>query len=440
MDERLKVLDMMKTYYESFGCQMNAFDTEVIESMMIASGFETVQTAGEADVIVVNTCSVRENAEQRAIGRLNDLSRNRAVLVVCGCMAQRMGDSLFKKVSGLSLIVGPDNYLGLVSAVISIIEGGEKNVITEQDENAAYRLGSTSDEKDKRVSRFLSITRGCENFCSYCIVPYLRGPVRSRDIAHILHEVDILTAAGAEEITLLGQNVMAYNRDGIDFTGLIRHILENSDIRRLRFLTTHPRDVDKKIFQIMNEDQRLCPHIHLPFQAGSDRVLSLMGRGYTRQHYLDIVSEARKIRPDLAITTDIIVGFPSETDADFEETLGVVRDCRFDSAFTFKYSPREGTSAYKMDDDVSSELKKERLARLNSLVQKIRKEILESRVGLTDEILLDARVKKGEYLFWKGRTPHFRNVLVSRADLNNGDVLQVYLTGIRNFTYIGEVV
>ncbi len=430
----------MKAYYESFGCQMNAFDTEVIESMMTASGFETVQSAEMADVIIVNTCSVRENAEQRAIGRLNDLSRNKAVLVVCGCMAQRMGDSLFDKVSGLSLIVGPDNYLELVSAVISIIEGGEKNVITGQDGKAAYRLGSTGSEKGGRVSRFLSITRGCENFCSYCIVPYLRGAVRSRDIAQILREVKILTAAGTEEITLLGQNVMAYNRDGVDFAGLIRHILENSDIRRLRFLTTHPRDVNTQIFQIMKEDPRLCPHIHLPFQAGSNRILSMMGRGYTREHYLDIISEAREIMPDLAISTDIIVGFPSETDSDFEETLDIIRKCRFDSAFTFKYSPREGTEAYKMDDDVSSELKKERLKRLNSLVQKIRKDILESRIGLIDEILLDARVKKGENLFWKGRTPHFRNVLVSSDDLNQGEILRVSLSGIRNFTYLGEVV
>jgi tRNA-2-methylthio-N6-dimethylallyladenosine synthase len=434
------VPEMMKTYYESFGCQMNVFDTEVIESMMIASGFETVRSAGEADVIILNTCSVRENAEQRAIGRLNDLSRNKAVLVVCGCMAQRMGDSLFDKVSGLSLVIGPDNYLELVSAVISIIESGGKHVITKQDVKAAYQLGSSGSEKNKRVSRFLSITRGCENFCSYCIVPYLRGPVRSRDIAQILHEVNVLAEAGTEEITLLGQNVMAYNRDGVDFTGLIQLILENSDIRRLRFLTTHPRDVNMRIFKIMNEDPRLCPHIHLPFQSGSDRILAMMGRGYTRKHYLDIVSEARRIRPDLAITTDIIVGFPSETDSDFEDTLSIIRKCRFDSAFTFKYSPRKGTKAYKMKDDVTSEEKKDRLDRLNNLIQKIRKEILESRIGLTDEILLDARVKKGENLFWKGRTPHFRTVLLSSDDLNEGEIVQVSLAGIRNFTYIGEVV
>ncbi|MBN2069830.1 MAG: tRNA (N6-isopentenyl adenosine(37)-C2)-methylthiotransferase MiaB [Candidatus Krumholzibacteriota bacterium] len=424
-------------YYESFGCQMNAFDTEVIEGMMLEAGFSSNDSPADSDVIIVNTCSVRENAETRALGRLNDLSRHKqALIVACGCMAQRMGDSLLEAVQGLSLVSGPDNYATLPGTVKDLLESGERRSLTDMDGSVTYPLFPKVE--NRRVSRFLSITRGCENFCSYCIVPYLRGKVRSKGFEQIIDEINMLHSRGAREVTLLGQNVMAYNSDGVAFTDLIERVISGTDIDRIRFLTTHPRDIEMKIFELMATNKRLCPHIHLPFQSGSDRILGMMNRGYSRSHYINIISNARNIKPDLAITTDIIVGFPTETDDDFKETLDIVEKARFDSAFTFKYSPREGTNAYRIDDDVAIEVKEERLDILNRKIGGIRREILKKLEGACDEILLDGTVEKGENHFVKGRTPHFRNVLLQNGDIKNGDLVRVIMKELRNFTLYCE--
>ena len=423
-------------YLEYFGCQMNAFDSEVLQSMLESEGFCISLDPSEADAIIVNTCSVRENAERRAIGRLNDLSRHEdAVLVVCGCMAQRFGERFFELVPALDIIAGPDNYAALPAAISSVISGEGRMVLVEENGSVTYRLRSISGSSP---SRYLSITRGCENYCSYCIVPYVRGTVRSKDGAAVIEDLRLLAASGAKEVTLLGQNVMAYDSNGCGFVALLGRILEETDIERIRFLTTHPRDVDSSIFTLMAENDRVCPHIHLPFQAGSDRILSIMNRGYTRSGYLDIIKSARALRPDIAFTTDIIVGFPGETDSDFEETLDLVEKVRFDSAFTFKYSPREGTKAAGLEDDVPVEMKKSRLETLNATIQRIRREIMAGQVGSVEEILLDAQVKKGEYQFLKGRTPHFRNVLIEPENRKPGDIVSVVLRELRNFTFIGE--
>ncbi len=425
-----------KVYLESFGCQMNAFDSEVLESMLEGEGFVISDDPSTADAILVNTCSVRENAERRAIGRLNDLSRNKdAVLAVCGCMAQRLGDKLFDLVPALDVIAGPDTYSELPSAILAVISGERRTVLVESDATVTYRLGNVSGSSP---SRYLSITRGCENFCSYCIVPYVRGKVRSKGTAAVIEDLRILAAAGAKEVTLLGQNVMAYRSGDVGFTGLLGEILKETDIERIRFLTTHPRDVNEGIFTLMSQNRRICPHIHLPFQSGSDRILSLMNRGYTRSEYLDIIDRAKEICPDISFTTDVIVGFPGETTGDFEETLAIVEKVRYDSAFTFKYSPREGTESEGMKDDVPTEVKKERLETLNAAIQRIRREVMVSRLGSTEEILLDAHVKKGEYQYLKGRTPHFRNVLVGPENRNPGDIINVVLKELSNFTFIGE--
>ncbi len=425
-----------KVYLECFGCQMNAFDTEVLESMLEGEGFVISKDPSEADAILVNTCSVRENAERRAIGRLNDLSRHKgAVLAVCGCMAQRLGDRLFELVTALDIVAGPDSYAALPSAISAAVSGEGRKVLVEKDGSVTYRLRSVSGSSP---SRYLSITRGCENYCSYCIVPYVRGTFRSKDACAVIEELGLLEASGTKEVTLLGQNVMAYRSEDCGFVDLLGRILEETDIERIRFLTTHPRDVDNGIFTLMAETDRICPHIHLPFQAGSDRILSIMNRGYTSSVYLDIIDRARALRPDIAFTTDIIVGFPGETEDDFEETLAMVEKVRFDSAFTFKYSPREGTKSAGLEDDVPVEVKKSRLETLNTTIQRIRMEIVAARIGSVEEILLDARVIKGEYQFLKGRTPHFRNVLVESENWNPGDTVSVVLRELSNFTFIGE--
>ncbi len=428
-----------KVYYECFGCQMNAFDLEVIKGMMLQDGFRSVSSPAEADVIIVNTCSVREHAETRAIGRLNDLSRHKNVLLaVCGCMAQRMGESILELVPGLSLVAGPDNYNMLPSVIKELLDSGGRYVVADLDSSLTYPL--FPQVENKRVSRFLSITRGCENYCSYCIVPYLRGRVRSKMHRQIIDEINMLHDNGAKEVTLLGQNVMAYNSSEIDFIGLLNLILSETEIERIRFLTTHPRDINSGVFELMADNKRVCPHIHLPFQSGSDRILKIMNRGYSRSHYLEIISSARAIKPDLAVTTDIIVGFPSETDDDFNETLDIVEKVGFDSAFTFKYSPRAGTQAFGMEDSVPREVKENRLEILNNAVGSIRKKILERLVGSIDEILLDGTVKKGENHYSKGRTPHFRNVLLENGSFSDGDVVKAVIDRLLNYTLYGKEV
>lgn len=427
---------MIQFYCESFGCQMNAYDTEVISTLLEKEGCVPVGLPDEADVIIVNTCSVRGHAEDRAVGRMNDLSRHGdALLIACGCMAQRLRGKLFKLVPHLDIVAGTDSYHRLFSMIVAARSGGERIVDTSIDGKTTYGL---LDAASKGGSRYLSITRGCENYCTYCIVPYLRGAVRSKDPKEILREIGEMVNGGVVEVTLLGQNVMAYEYNGLDFPGLVRKVIGETGVRRLRFLTTHPRDLDQDIFRIMSADERVCPHLHLPVQSGSDRILDMMGRGYTREEYMEKLARAREIIPGLAVTTDIIVGFPSERESDFEDTLSLVRESLFDAAFTFKYSQREGTAAAELNDDVLVDTKKERLARLNKLVGSVRRLILEKHLGTVDEILLDDIVKKGEYHFGKGRTPHFRNVLIPSEGKRVGDFVSVRLRDLRNYTYLAD--
>ncbi|MFA4948757.1 MAG: MiaB/RimO family radical SAM methylthiotransferase, partial [Candidatus Krumholzibacteriia bacterium] len=401
-------------------------------------GHAIVRTPDDADCIIVNTCSVRDHAEQRAIGRLLDLSRHRdAVIVVCGCMAQRLGTALFDLVPAVRIVAGTDSYALLPDAIAAAVQEGGRFTFLEMDGDGAYEAPRS--KSNRRVSRYISITKGCENYCSYCIVPYLRGKVRNRSADSIIREISSVVAGGAKEVTLLGQNVIAYRDGPIEFSGLVGHILAETEVRRLRFLTSHPRDIDAAIFELMARERRFCSHIHLPVQAGSNRILASMNRGYTRETYLEKLREARGIVPDIAVTTDIIVGFPSETDQEFGQTLDLVREARFDAAFTFQYSPRAGTAASAMSDDVSAGRKKERLLALNAVVQEQRARILLAQLGKRTEILLDGAAQKGEYRPMKGRTPEFRNVLVPPDSLNDGDIVPVVLKRLVNFTFEGEV-
>lgn len=425
-----------RAYYESFGCQMNVFDIEFIESFMRDKGFVRVDSPDRADVIIVNTCSVREHAERRALGRLADLSRHKAVRVVCGCMAQRLGKRLFDVAPGIDIIAGTDSYADLPAAVMGALEAGGRTALLEIDSTVSYPLGASTSAG--ATSRYVAITRGCENYCTYCIVPYLRGAVRSRDSSIIINEIQSLSQSHCKEVTLIGQNVMAFRDGTCDFIGLLERIIEETDIARVRFLTTHPRDVTVRLFELMTSESRICPHIHLPLQSGSDRILDLMNRGYRRDRYMGIIEEGRRIVHDLAVSTDIIVGFPGEEDEDFRRTLETVEDIRFEAAFTFKYSHRTGTPAEALPDDVPGDVKRERLRILNERIARIRREILVSNIDTTAEILLDGAVKKGEYHLWKGRTPQFRNVLVHGNDLEEGDCVEVILKELRNFTFIGE--
>jgi len=428
----------LRIYCESFGCQMNAYDTEGILSLLEKHGHTEVVSPESADCIIINTCSVREHAEQRAIGRLRDLSRHGgAALVVCGCMAQRLGLTLFDLVPAVRIVAGTESYSLLPEAIADAVERGGRFAFLD---GGSREVEVRSPRAGGRVSRYVAITRGCESYCSYCIVPYLRGKVRSGSSSAIVREVSRLVEGGAKEVTLLGQNVIAYRDGETGFADLVKRILEETDIRRLRFLTSHPRDIGPDVFELMASNERFCSHIHLPVQAGSNRILAAMNRGYTRETYLDKVRDARARVPEIAITTDIIVGFPSETDTDFGQTLDLVREVRFDSAFTFQYSPRSGTAASALEDDVPFAVKRKRLHALNAAVQEVRTGILRAQIGAEAEILLDGAVRKGQYRFLKGRTPQFRNVLVPSGGLRDGDVVHAALKRLANFTFVGEVV
>jgi tRNA-2-methylthio-N6-dimethylallyladenosine synthase len=417
---------------------MNAYDTDVISSLLEERGHSIVRTPDNADCIIVNTCSVRDHAEQRAIGRLLDLSRHRdAVIVVCGCMAQRLGAALFDLVPAVRIVAGTDSYALLPDAVSAAVEDGGRFVFLEMDDDGGYEAPTA--KSNRAVSRYVSITRGCENYCSYCIVPYLRGKMRSRSADTIIREISSVVEWGAKEVTMLGQNVIAYRDGRIDFIGLAERVLAETEVRRLRFLTSHPRDVGAAVFELMAREKRFCSHIHLPVQAGSNRILAAMNRGYTRESYLEKLRQARTIVPTIAVTTDLIVGFPSETDDEFRQTLDLVREARFDAAFTFQYSPRAGTAASEMPDDVIAGKKKERLLALNAVVQEERARILSAQLGCRTEILLDGAAQKGEYRLLKGRTPEFRNVLVPPDGLNGGEIVPVVLKRLVNFTFEGEV-
>ena len=416
---------------------MNAYDTDVISSLLEERGHAIIRTPDNADCIIVNTCSVRDHAEQRAIGRLLDLSRHRdAVIVVCGCMAQRLGAALFDLVPAVRIVAGTDSYALLPDAVSAAVEDGGRFVFLERDDEGGYE--ATPIKSKGGISRYVSITRGCENYCSYCIVPYVRGKTRSRNADAIVGEISSVVEWGAKEVTMLGQNVIAYRDGRIDFIGLAERVLAETEVRRLRFLTSHPRDVEAAVFELMAREKRFCSHIHLPVQAGSNRILAAMNRGYTRETYLEKLRQARTIVPTIAVTTDLIVGFPSETDDEFRQTLDLVREARFDAAFTFQYSRRAGTAANEMPDDVSPDEKKNRLLALNAIVQEERGRILSDHLGSRTEILLDGAAQKGEYRFLKGRTPEFRNVLVPPDGLNDGDIVPVVLKRLVNFTFEGE--
>jgi len=417
---------------------MNAYDTDVISSLLEERGHAIIRTPDNADCIIVNTCSVRDHAEQRAIGRLLDLSRHRdAVIVVCGCMAQRLGAALFDLVPAVRIVAGTDSYALLPDAVSAAVEDKGRFVFLERDDEGGYEAPPMKSKEG--ISRYVSITRGCENYCSYCIVPYVRGKTRSGNADAIVREISSLVEWGAKEVTMLGQNVIAYRDGRINFTGLAERVLAETEVRRLRFLTSHPRDVDAAVFELMAREKRFCSHIHLPVQAGSNRILSAMNRGYTRETYLEKLRQARTIVPGIAVTTDLIVGFPSETDDEFRQTLDLVREARFDAAFTFQYSPRAGTAASEMPDDVIPGKKKERLLALNAVVQEERARILSAQLGCRTEILLDGAAQKGEYRLLKGRTPEFRNVLVPPDGLNGGEIVPVVLKRLVNFTFEGEV-
>ncbi len=425
-------------YIETYGCQMNQADSEVISSILLDAGYQPAQ-AEEADIILLNTCAVREHAEQRVLGRIGQLHRLKSrkpglILAVVGCMAQRLGRGLMEENPYINLVAGPDNYRQLPQ-MIEASGNGHPFVKTELAPQETY--SNITPCRQNRITAWVPIMRGCNNFCSYCVVPYVRGRERSIPHPFILKQVSQLAEQGYKEVTLLGQNVNSYRDGQVDFARLLRLIDQNTEIPRLRFLSPHPKDMSERVLAVMAEGKSICEHLHLPLQSGSTKILQRMRRGYTAEQFLDLVDRARKTIRGLALSTDIIVGFPGEREEDFQETLNLVKEIQFDSAFTYRYSPRRGTQAFDLPDDVPPEEKRQRLERLISLQRQIMAEKHKRLVGSHLEVLVERRNRRGALL---GRTRTDKPVaLEDGRALALGDIVEVEIVGATSATLVGKV-
>lgn len=435
-----------KLFIETYGCQMNVADSEVVASIMQMAGYTLCDNIEDADAIFVNTCSIRDNAEQKVLSRLayfQSLRKHHKHLVVgvLGCMAERVREQLIAE-NGVDLVAGPDSYLDLPN-LVGAAEHGEKAVNVELSTTETYREVIPSRIGLNRISGFISIMRGCNNFCSYCIVPYTRGRERSREPESILGELADLKAKGFKEVTLLGQNVNSYRyerADGmvVDFPALLALVAQAAGEMRVRFTTSHPKDMSDETLHVIAAWPNLCHHIHLPVQSGSNRILKLMNRKYTREWYLDRIAAIRRILPDCGITTDMFSGFHSETEEDFEETLSLMREVGFDSSFLFKYSERPGTYASKhLPDDVPEEVKIARLQRMIDLQNELSLESNRHDIGHEFEVLVEGFSKRSrEQLF--GRTSQNKVVVFDKGNHRIGQLVRVRVTDASSATLLGE--
>ncbi len=429
---------MPSVYIETYGCQMNVSDSELIYGKLRAEGYESVDTPAGADVVLVNTCAIRENAEQRVIGRLGELRRELkagAILGVTGCMAQRLGPRLLATDTRVQLVVGPDAYRQL-PALIEGARGGERFSATDFDLEEHYE--DFVARRFEGVKAWIPVQRGCDYRCTYCIVPTTRGPERSRKLAEVVRETGEVVAQGLSEVVLLGQTVNSYN-DGVhDFADLLRAVGAVPGLRRLRYTSPHPNDFSDRVIAAMADTPAVCEHVHLPMQSGSTAMLKRMLRRYSREEYLDSVARLRAAIPRLALTTDIIVGFPGETDAEFEETLSLCREVRFDDAFTFKFSPREGTPATRMPPEwtVPPEVVDARYDALFATVRGISRERNLARLGERLEVLIEKEARKGGEML-QARSRDFKTVLVPGPREMIGTYLTVELTGTSGATFTG---
>ena len=399
VDVREKAVGSLGVFIETYGCQMNEYDSGIALQCLADRGFHRVSLPEEAGVILLNTCAVRENAHQKVYGRLQSftgLRRKRPELVIglLGCMAQNLGDDLFAMGLPLDLVVGPDNLRELPDLVESVRSGAESRA-----QRTRLSVHETYDDLEPTVvsgvQAFVTIMRGCDNFCTFCVVPYTRGRERSRAPESIVGEVARLVDGGVHEVTLLGQNVNSYRAGSVDFAGLVKDVLERTTVERIRFTSPHPHDFPRHLLELMAEEERFCSSIHLPVQSGSDRVLASMRRDYSRRVFLDLVAEIRAVVGDVGLTTDVIVGFPGETEADFEDTLALIEECRFDMAYMFRYSARENTYARKnLPDDVPEETKLARLNRLIALQRELGAENNRAQVGLVHSVLVEGASRR----------------------------------------------
>ena len=424
---------MPRIYIETYGCQMNVADSELMFGVLGREGYVRTDDPTQADVLLVNTCAVRDHAEQRVLSRLGELKqykRRGDVLGVVGCMAQRLGERLLARVPQVDLVIGPDGYRGLPE-LIARARGGERAAEVEFKSWEHYE--DVPPVRATPVSAFVTVQRGCDYRCTFCIVPMTRGPERSRKLGDVVREVERLAAGGTTEVTLLGQTVNSYTDGGHDFADLLRAVGAVPGLRRLRFTSPYPTDFTDRVLAALAETPVVCEHVHLPVQSGSSRVLKRMLRRYDRARYLDVVAALRRAVPGIALTTDIIVGFPGETEDEFSETISLVAEVGYDDAFTFKYSPRDGTPATRMRGGVPDDVAGERLERLIAAVRGGSRRRNVGLVGTAHEVLVEGKAKRGDLL--QGRTRTNKVALFPGSDAWIGTYRSVRFTGTTGSTF-----
>jgi len=424
---------MPRIYIETYGCQMNVSDSELMLGVLSREGYVRTDDPAVADVMLVNTCAVRDHAEQRVLGRMGELKRHKRpgdVLGVVGCMAQRLGPTLLERVPQVDLVIGPDGYRGLPE-LIARARGGER--AAQVDFKSWEHYEDVPPVRGDRFSAFVTVQRGCDYRCTFCIVPMTRGPERSRKLADVVSEVTRLAESGTTEVTLLGQTVNSYHDGERDFADLLRAVGAVPGLRRVRFTSPYPTDFTPRVLDAMAATPTVCEHVHLPVQSGSSRVLKRMLRRYDRGRFLEVVAALRQAVPGIALTTDIIVGFPGETEEEFQETLSLVAAVAYDDAYTFKYSVREGTPAVRLKDHVGDDVQAERLERLIALVRAGARRKNIGLVGTTHEVLVEGRAKRGGML--QARTRTNKVALVDGPDEWMGTYQRVRFTGTTGSTF-----
>lgn len=440
-----------KVYFETYGCQMNFSDSEIVLGVLDRYGYSESSVIGDSDVILLNTCSIRDNAERKIYKRLDELKflkkRNpNLVIGILGCMAERLRNDLLERRKIVDIIVGPDEYRKVPELIENAIEKGEKGIAVKLSRVETY--DDITPVRKEGVSAWLSIMRGCDKFCTFCVVPFTRGRERSRSLQGIIDEAMRLSGEGVKDLWLLGQNVNSYRHEGNDFADLLREVAVALPDVRIRYTTSHPYDLSMKLLETMAEFNNICKYIHLPLQSGSDRILKSMNRLYSVEHYMNVMKEARKMMPEIGLSTDIISCFPGENEEDHKMTLDVIREVRYDGAYTFLYSPRENTKAFEMKSDIPEDVKKRRLEEIIELQRSISYDINKALIGSTKKVLIESLSKKSDdhYL---ARTDCNKSVILpsrksidggvyGEACLSIGDLVDVVIQKANSATLFGE--
>jgi tRNA-2-methylthio-N6-dimethylallyladenosine synthase len=427
-------------YIETYGCQMNVADSELVMGILKDKGYDLTTDLKSADVILLNTCSVRDNAEQRIYGRLGNLKKIKerkpsTVIGILGCMAERLRKDLIEKKKVVDLVVGPDEYRRLPEFIDHAF-AGEKGIGVKLSRTETY--DDLIPYREDGLGAWISVMRGCDKFCSFCVVPFTRGRERSRSVDSIVKEIEQLSSRGFREVTLLGQNVNSYNEGENDFADLLAAAAQVDPKIRIRFTTSHPQDLSDKLLYAIAGHRNICNYIHLPVQSGSDKILEAMNRTYTSKEYLELIDKARKIIPGVSFSTDIIAGFPTETYEDHIMTLDIMQQVRYDGAYMFKYSPREGTKAYSMEDDVTEEAKVKRLNEIIDLQQKISFELNQQLIGKEEVVLVEGYSKKSEE-YLAGRTDTNKVVIFPYdSSIKVGDYIKTKINKATSATLFGD--